>query len=57
MKKYIITIITANAKQKILEELFYEENMIGVTRCLLGYKPKRGYEFVTCHIDYVEVLV
>jgi hypothetical protein len=57
MKKYTITIISSNAKQKILEEVFYEDNMIGVTRCLLGYKPKRGYEFVTSHIDLVEVLV
>ena len=57
MSKYIITIITANAKQKTLEELFYEEDMIGVSRCLIGFKPRRGYEFVTAHIDFVEVLV
>jgi hypothetical protein len=57
MNQYIITIITSNDKQKILQEVFYEENMIGVTRCLLGYKPKRNYQFVTAHIDFVEVLV
>lgn len=57
MNVYYITIITANENQRMKEEVFTENNMVGVTRCLLGYKPKRGYTFVTAHIDYVEGLV
>jgi hypothetical protein len=57
MIKYYITIITANDNQKIKEHGFECVDMIDVTRTLLGFRPKRGYDFVSAMIDRVEVLV
>ncbi|HSW76039.1 MAG TPA: hypothetical protein VLG50_03280 [Candidatus Saccharimonadales bacterium] len=42
LRLYIFTI---NGKGKINNDMFLCDNMIDVTRTLLTYKPKRGYEF------------
>ena len=57
MEKYYLTIITANDDGRTSEFGFECIDMIDVTRLLIGFKPKRGYDFVTAHIDRVEVLI
>ena len=54
IEKYYITIITANDNQKIHEQGFECKDMVDLSRVLIGFKPKRGYDFVTAHIDRVE---
>jgi hypothetical protein len=56
-KKILITIICFNHNStKHYQEEFEEENNIGVSRVIMGYKPKRGYEVVQIQLDYVEVI-
>jgi hypothetical protein len=57
IEKYYVTIITANDNGKTHDQGFECEDMVAVCRVLLTFKPKRGYDFVTSHIDRVEVLV
>jgi hypothetical protein len=54
IEKYYLTIITANDNQKIDEQGFECKDMVDLSRVLIGFKPKRGYDFVTAHIDRVE---
>jgi hypothetical protein len=57
IEKYYLTIITANDNQKIKEVGFECRDMVDLSRILLTFKPARGYDFVTAHIDRIEVLV
>jgi hypothetical protein len=57
IEKYFLTIITANSDQKIKEQGFECKDMIDVARTLLGFRPKRGYDFVNAIIDRVETLL
>jgi hypothetical protein len=57
MIKYYLTIITANDNQKLKEHGFECVDMVDLSRILLTFKPARGYDFVTAHIDRIEVLV
>jgi hypothetical protein len=55
--KYYLTIITANDNQKIKEQGFECKDMVEISRILITFKSTRGYDFVTAHIDRIEVLV
>ena len=56
-EKYYLTIITANDNEKIKEHCFECRDMVDLSRILLTFKPKRGYDFVTAHIDRIVVLL
>lgn len=57
MKKLLVTITSANEKQKINQENFECDNKVNACRMVLGYQPKRGYEVINVMIDWIEVLI
>lgn len=57
-EQYIVNIISYNeSNKKIYEYKDVAENMVNVSRILITFKPKRGYEIVNVIIDrYIPLL-
>jgi hypothetical protein len=53
--KYLVTIICFKGDKSYLFEDTCED-MVAVSRLLIAYQPKRGYEVIQYTVDVVEVL-
>jgi hypothetical protein len=56
MKKFLVTIISEKNNQTF-EESFDCDNLVNVSRLMIAYKPKRGYEPIHFSVDVVETLI
>jgi hypothetical protein len=55
--KVAVTIISANTKEKIVENVIETDTLLSATRIMNTFKPKRGYKVVQFMVQDVEVLV
>ncbi len=51
MKRYFITIISFNEKSKKFYKQEFEDTKEGISRIIMTYKPKKGYEVVNMIVD------
>lgn len=52
MKRYFITIISFNEKSKKFDKQeFLEEDKKGISRIIMTFKPKKGYDVVNMIVD------
>lgn len=57
MNKVGVTILCANEKEKIAETYVETDTLLGATRFINSFKPKRGYYVVHIMIEEVGRLV
>lgn len=57
MNTFLVCITSENAEGRICIDTMEQPNMIGVSRILLTFKPKRGYIPVKWDVERIDKLV